>query len=251
MDEKYWDKIAENYELEIFDTLKNDLTDIIIDHINRFSSRRWVASDFGCGVGKYLPILGERFKTVYAIDLSNKCLELSRESCRRLDNIVYVKGDLADPKLKTVKTNFAISVNMLIMPSGRQRAAILKNISRKVVKGGYFLLIVPSLESALYTQFRLRERILNPKSRHKGRNYWKFSPVGLKDSPVGGLLNWAGVPTKHFLEEELISLLSKLNFKVLSVRKVEYSWNSIYDRFPKSMKQPYPWDWLVVSRKTW
>ena len=33
--------------------------------------------DLGCGTGRYLPTLAEKFKTIYAIDISAKCLSLN------------------------------------------------------------------------------------------------------------------------------------------------------------------------------
>jgi len=63
------------------------------------------------------------------------------------------------------------------------------------------------------------------------------------------VLNIEGVPTKHYLKEELTIYLSDFGLKVLSVDKVEYAWNTEFIEPPKWMNEPYPWDWLVICRK--
>jgi SAM-dependent methyltransferase len=155
MDEKYWDKVAVDYDGEIFDVLANDRDEIIVSYILKLGSEKKAACDFGCGVGKFLPVLAENFRHVYAIDISGSLLSQAKEACDGFDNISYFKKDISTDKLKHEQVDFALCVNVLIMPDSEIRAGIIKAISEHLRKGGYFLLVVPSLESALYTDFRL------------------------------------------------------------------------------------------------
>lgn len=250
MGEKYWDTVGDNYDRHIFDTLANDRTRVIVDHIDRCSSHNAVACDFGCGIGKYLTTLGERFKSVFAIDISSKLLEQAKESNSKVSNVVYHKGDLANPSVDIGKVNFALNVNVLIMASVERRRRILANIFRQIKKHGHLLLVVPSMESALFAHFRLVE--WNTKEGVKRANPTAHRLISSNSRMFSfrtGVLNLDGVPTKHYLKEELIVLLKAVGFEIKSVAKVEYPWTSEFVRPPRWMKEPYPWDWLVLCRK--
>ena len=246
MNERFWDKIAGNFDEEVFDTLKNDRNNIIVSYIDRFRSLEATACDLGCGTGRYLPTLAERFKTIYAIDISSKCLDVAQEICRPLNNVIYIKADLSVPRLQLRRFHFGISINMLTMPSFKTRGAILRNFCTFTKKHGYLLLVVPSLESALYSNNRLLD--WNAKSGSRRDDAFAIE-LNSSKSPVfasDGVLNFAGARTKHYLKEELIVLLEGVGFSVISVAKVEYPWTAMFGQRPPWMKGPYPWDWLVL-----
>lgn len=250
MDESFWDKIADSYDDEIFDALGNDKNGVILEQIEKYSSKGSIASDFGCGIGKYLPILGERFKTVYAVDISQKSLEIAQQIHESLDNIIYIKKDLASP-ISIPKASFAVCINVLTMTSLCKRMNALKNAYRNMAKGGHLLIVVPSLESTLYSNFRLLEWDLQTNSMHNGVSATSLKPVRAREFSVPeGIINWGGALTKHYLKEEITVLLKKVGFNVLSIDKVEYAWTIEFTRPPKWMKEPYPWDWILLCQKT-
>jgi 2-polyprenyl-3-methyl-5-hydroxy-6-metoxy-1,4-benzoquinol methylase len=249
MDENYWDNIAHDFDEEIFDTLRHDRHQVILSYIDRFRSLQSTACDIGCGTGKYLPTLAERFKTVRAIDISAKCLEVAQENCRHLDNVTYFKADLSAAPLRLRRYRFGISVNVLIMPSPETRMAIFRNLPAFIAQNGYLLLVVPSLESALHS----KERLLDWNAKSKARHDEAFSikPTGSKSRVAfasEGVVNLDGTLTKLYLKEELVTLLEQVGFKVSSVAKVEYPWASMFERPPRWMGEPYPWDWLVLCQ---
>ena len=251
MDEKYWDKAAADYDGEIFSVLANDRNGIIRSHIRRFGSAGSQACDFGCGVGKFLPVLAESFGHVYAVDLSEELLQQARQGCKSLHNVTYVKKDLSNARVKLAAVDFALSVNVAIMASARKRFGILGTIARHLRGSGHLLLVVPSLESALFADFRLIQ--WNIKS---GMGYGKAIAASLDAGQIGpagslrqGIVEIDGVPTKHYLREELLVLFGDRPFDVLSIEKVEYSWKTEFELPPRWMKGPYPWDWAVLLRK--
>jgi hypothetical protein len=67
---------------------------------------------------------------------------------------------------------------------------------------------------------------------------------------LGGLLAIDGVPTKHWLREELEVALRAAGFAVEAVDKVEYDWSTEFSDPPKWLKAPYPWDWAVAARRS-
>ncbi len=60
----------------------------------------------------------------------------------------------------------------------------------------------------------------------------------------------AGVPTKHYLCDEIAALLEARGLRPLEFEKIEYPWTSEFADPPRWMQAPYPWDWLCVARKT-
>jgi hypothetical protein len=57
------------------------------------------------------------------------------------------------------------------------------------------------------------------------------------------------VETKHFLKEELVVLLKNRGLETVEVGKIKYPWDTEYFSPPRWMKDPLPWDWLLVAKK--
>jgi len=250
MNERYWNAVAQDYDGEIFSALANDRSNIIASKISQFSSKTSIACDFGCGVGKFLPILAENFRYVYAIDISNVCLEQARDNCKELENIHYLKANLSRNTAKLKRVDFGLSVNVVIMPSETKRAAILETIAKHLYKGGHLVLVVPSLESALYADFRLIQWNLKV-GLTSAQAVSELGQAGEEANLAvrQGIVEIEGVPTKHYLEEELLAMFEGGPFEALSVEKVEYPWGTEFNQPPKWMKEPYPWDWMVTLKK--
>ena len=250
MDEKYWNEVAQDYDVEIFSALANDCDDAIASRVTQLGSKHLAACDFGCGVGKFLPMLAANFHHVSAVDISNVCLDQARDNCKDFENISYCKIDLSRNTAKLKKVHFGLSVNVAIMPSEKKRAAIFNTIAKHLYTGGHLLLVVPSLESALYADYRLVQWNLKAGlTAAKAASEVKGAGEEANSSVRQGIVEIDGVPTKHYLEEELSAMFKGGPFAVLLIEKVEYLWTTEFDRPPKWMREPYPWDWMLVLKK--
>jgi 2-polyprenyl-3-methyl-5-hydroxy-6-metoxy-1,4-benzoquinol methylase len=250
MSAQSWDTVATSFEDEIFNTLTGDRNNIIRGHIDRFGAPDSIVCDFGCGVGRYLPLLSQKFKAVCAVDISKKCLAVAQQKYASLDNVTFWRLDLSTNHSKLDKFDFAISINALLEPSLRKRRAALETIAQHLKPHGHLLIVVPSLESALYSTSRLfdwRLRTRNPRMNGFGIK------LGARDARsldvARGVLNLDGWLEKHYLKEELLVALKDVGFEVDHVEKVEYKWSVMFDNPPRWMKEPYPWDWLATCRK--
>ncbi len=250
MDRTYWDSKAENYGEEIFSSIAGDKNGLIKKHISKYASKKFRAADLGCGTGLYLPFLSKKLKSVYACDLSPELLKKAKKRCTACRNIVFETVDLAKNRIKLPGVKFAVSANVLIIPDLRTRRAIIKNFYRALPKGAVLMLVVPSLESVLYANARLLEWNLKD-----GMSVKKAMEAGLKSEhkktgSIGdGLINIDGVTHKHYLREELEVFLKNAGFKPECIEKVEYKWDTEFDKPPKWMKAPFPWDWMAVCKK--
>ena len=250
MSAQSWDTVASSFEDQIFNTLTGDRNNIIRGHIDRFSAADSTVCDFGCGVGRYLPLLSQKFKAVCAVDISKKCLAVAQRKYASLENVTFWRLDLSTNHSKLDKFDFAISINALLEPSLRKRRSALETIFQHLKPRGYLLVVVPSLESALFSTSRLfdwRARASNE------RNNGFAIKLGAKDARsldvARGVLNLDGWHEKHYLKEELLVALKDVGFEVDHFEKVEYTWSVMFDNPPRWMKDPYPWDWLASCRK--
>ena len=117
--------------------------------------------------------------------------------------------------------------------------------------GGRIALVVPSLESALLARHRLVEWNLR-----SGVTPSKALTDGFDDSDPdarsiarGGLMDAGGLPTKHYLREEIESTAARYGLAAASFEKIEYRWSTEFAKPPRWMRAPYPWDWLALLVK--
>jgi len=252
MKREYWNNLAASYEDEIFSVLANDRKKLILKLIKKYGSPVKKVNDFGCGIGHFLPILSANFSKVNAIDISYKFIAKAKNKYKRLSNIEYITADLAKDGLRLEKTHFALSINILIMPSLAIRLRILDVMAKHILKNGHLLLVVPSLESAMLTDFRLIQWNLRNGISPSSAARTSFGMPEKSDSQYlhQGIVPIDGVPTKHYLKEELTTILERRKLRITDICKIEYPWTSEFASPPRWMKEPYPWDWLVVAQKT-
>lgn len=246
MDRKYWEDIASNYNDEIFDVLRNDKSGVIVSAIEHLSARTKKVIDIGCAVGKWLPLLASNFRHVIATDISSKNLEIAKENCKDYDNITYMRMDMSAKKIKVEPCDAAVCINAILTSSEKKRDNFFRSLSSCLVKGGDLVLVVPSMESSMYTSIVRRRWKVDKEAR--GSDSPRTAIRKLKNLKQGNV-EIDGVPTKHYLESELLLLLRLEGFKVDSISKVEYGWKTEFLKPPKWLRDPYPWDWLCVAVK--
>lgn len=247
MDRNYWEKIAPDYNEEIFDVLKNDRKSLIRSAIRKVASPSKTVIDIGCAVGKWLPVLSPLFKQVLAVDISFKNLVIAQKSYPQFTNVEYLRSDMSAGKTRLPKSDVAICINAILTDSLKKRTIFFQNLSRCLKKSGHLVLVIPSLESWLLThiiqkRWKIDKSLFNDKiSGHAAQK--KYNNIQQGNADIDH------VPTKHYLKEELELLLSQEGFIVKDIKKIEYDWKTEFVKAPKWLKEPHPWDWLVVAKK--
>jgi SAM-dependent methyltransferase len=250
MNTAYWDRLSRTFEDDVFDVLGQDRKKVVHKYIDEFADENAVAADFGCGVGRHIPLLAQRFAFVYGVDISGKCVRVAQKQCANFDNASILKADLTSDKLNFEKARFGLAVNLLIMPSAINRSSIMANMAAHLYRGAHFLMVVPSLESVLYAESRLIQWNLKDGLTELAAAKESLDELSGDGTCLpAGILRLGGTPTKHYLEEELLLLCKEHGLKVLHIEKVTYPWSTEFSAPPKWMNEPYPWDWLVVARK--
>jgi SAM-dependent methyltransferase len=247
-EEAHWNTMAASYEDQIFDVFKSDKRKKLPVYFEKYADQAHHAIDFGCGIGKAFPYLSPLFGEILAIDISAKCLSLAKS--RAFSNIAFKRVDLTKPGLRLPKTDFAFCCNVVMLPEIEKNEAMLRNIYKSLKKGGHAVLVLPSLESILYSSWRLidwyrKEGVKPEKIPASEFNYFK----GSKRDLLQGIVEISGVPTKHFSEPEIRILIKSAGLSVVSIDHLEYDWDTEFSSPPKWMQEPYPYDWLVECKR--
>ena len=242
--------MGEEWDLEIHDSLSEDCGGVVQAAIAEFcpKSADAAAIDFGCGVGKYLPLLAQHTARVVGLDISRRLLAVARKSCDAEGCAERVRLQRADLGLDTQverlglpRVAFAICVNVLISPEPVTRDAILGNVAAALLPGAHLLLVVPAVRSALLSQ-RARRLWFSERRRRGVKARPAFDPCEATSAAdeAAGVYRREGVRTKHFRQAELRTLLRRAGFdEVVAVRRVEYGWHT---EFPDTL------DALEVSK---
>jgi SAM-dependent methyltransferase len=247
MKRHYWEKIAPSYNDEIFDVLHNDKKALIRSVIEKYASQQKTVIDIGCAIGKWLPVLSPAFKKVVAVDISAKNLAIARELYPQYKNVQYLRADMSGKNTKVPKCDFGICINAILTPDAKDRLLFFQSLSACVKKGGRIVITIPSLESYLLTsiiqqQYKI-DRSLFPATKNAKEALQKWNNIRQGNADIDD------VPHKHYLKEELQLLLQKEGFIAEEFQKIEYDWDTEFIKAPAWLKEPRPWDWMVVAKK--
>jgi 2-polyprenyl-3-methyl-5-hydroxy-6-metoxy-1,4-benzoquinol methylase len=247
MNRNYWEKIAHTYNDEIFDVLQNDMKGLIVSAIKKNASKNKTVIDIGCAVGKWLPVLSPAFKKVYAVDISAKNLEIAKQLYPQYKNVEYLRADMSGRNTKVPKCDFGICINAILTSSLKDRTIFFQSLSSCIKRGGRIIITIPSLESFMLAsiiqqQWKIdKQFFLATKNAKEAIRKWNNIRQGNADID--------DVPHKHYLKEELQLLLANEKFVAEDFQKIEYEWNTEFLKPPKWLKNPKPWDWMVVAKK--
>jgi SAM-dependent methyltransferase len=247
MDRNYWERIAPNYNEEIFDVLKNDTSGKIVGAIEEVASKEKTVTDIGCAIGKWIPLLATAFKYVVATDISAVNLDIAKEKCKDYANVEYQRMDMSAYTLTVTPCDVAVCINAILTDNLKKRINFFQSLNICLNQGGTLILVVPSLESKLYTNIIAHRWNVDDDNKERIESVEKA--YALAKNIKQGVTDIDNVPTKHYLKEELELLLKLDGFTVDRVEKINYTWQTEFNNPPKWLADPHPWDWMCVARK--
>ena len=249
VDEKaHWNRIAPNYNDEIFDVFQSDMKKKLPKYFKKHAGLNKTAIDFGCGNGKSFPYMASQFRHILALDISKGLLKQARQ--RGYPNVDLKQQDLTKKNLTLPPADFAFCCNVIMFSVIEKNVVMIKNIHRALKPGGTALIVLPSFDSALFSSWRLidlyrREGVKPEDIPAHEFHYFK----GSKRDILQGIVHIDGVPTKHYTEPEIQVIFKEAGFTVTKVDKLEYDWSTEFSSPPAWLQSPFPWDWLVECKK--
>jgi len=248
-DALHWNSIADNYDKEIFNVFKSDKKRKLKKYVMKYANKKNTAIDFGCGVGKALPLLSPLFKEIIGIDVSKKCIAIAKSSPYK--NVSFKEADLAAKKIDVPTVDFAFCCNVAMSDDINRNLRIVNNVLSALNKGGVAVFVLPSMESVTHSAMSLI-------------NWYQKEGIGMSEIPSEefnhfisrtpkqvheGIVNIDNVPTKHYLFTELYALFNTGNFSMQLLDRLEYGWDTEFESPPTWMQAPYPWDWVVEVKR--
>ncbi len=245
MSRDYWDTVAADYEGSVLSVFDHDDDGAIRARVDARADPRHRAADVGCGVGKFLPMLAGSFGGVEACDFSPRCLDRARARCAALGNVRFHQIDLVSEPAPFEPVDFALCINVLLMPSLDDRMRAWRFVTNQVERGGHLLLVVPAHESLLFQNYMAVSEALDAGMACDDA---VASTVAAHDSGCArqmqlGVHPLQGKPTKHYLGDELRALMREHFFDVVELARLPYQWDDDDGARRRS------WDWLVVARR--
>jgi len=243
MDLAYWNRISENYQLEVLSVFDNDIHGLVEEKIAEagIAYPNGSAADIGCGVGLFLPLLADTFASVHACDLSSVGIRKAKRRASERDNIRFHEVDLSTDSLPFHPVDFVLCVNVLIMPALAQRWRAWETVLNQVSEGGAILLVAPSAASIQMEYLQSVEAELIRGSNCQEAIRGCISEKASTNDLRLGVHQLDGVRTKHYLMEELLQLLCARRFQIQEARKLHYR--------PQGPGLPESWDWLIVAQR--
>jgi SAM-dependent methyltransferase len=248
-DKAQWNKVAVEYDEKVFNVFKNDKKNKLKRYIRKYANKNNAAIDFGCGVGKALPLLAPFFKEIIGLDVSKNCIAVAKNSPYK--NVRFKEVDLAAKEIKVTAVDFAFCCNVAMSDDNQRNLNIIHNVLNSLNKNGVALFVLPSMESASLAAWRLV-------------SWYDKEGVDLNDIPKKDLSHMSishqkqinegivmidGVPTKHYLIQELYSIFNSGDFALQKLDQLEYGWDTEFEAPPKWMQAPYPFDWIVEVKR--
>ncbi|MFZ9982276.1 MAG: class I SAM-dependent methyltransferase [Cyclobacteriaceae bacterium] len=247
-EQQHWNKIASSYNDEIFDVFASDRKKLLPAYLKKHRKKDGRALDFGCGNGKAFRLLSPLFHHVTGSDISENLL--IDASDRKFKNVTLLHRDLSDPEIDLPKSDFIFSCNVIMLPEAEANNRMLLNIFKALKKGGSCLLVVPSVESMMFSSWTLMNLYLKEGTMPQDINpeefdYFNGTPQEISD----GVFYIDGVPTRHYTAPQIEVMTREAGLKLTALERLEYNWESEIADPPKDLKDPYPWDWLVECKK--
>lgn len=250
MKASFWDEMHADFDESVFDPVGSDVNGAFWRAVDRYGRGARLAADYGCGTGRQLPGLAARFDRVVGLDFAPRLVAAAQAVGNDLDGVEVRCADLRDPIRRLRGVELGVCVNAWILPSHDESVRFLRHVRRSLAPGAPLVLVVPSLEAALFVNERLVA--WNRRSGLRGRALLRDgiapSDTAMRDL-LHGVIDLDGSRTKHFLREEALVRLREARFEVVHEDRVEYPWSAYLEAPPRWLREPLPWDWLFVARR--
>lgn len=136
--DKFWDKLARGYDNQVKKRYEKTYHDTI-EMSRKYLDPNYIVLDFACGTGITTIELSENVKKIYAIDISEKMIEVAKQKAisKNITNVEFMITDLFDPHLNDTKYNVVLAFNILYFVDDIDK--VLIRIKELLLPSGLFI----------------------------------------------------------------------------------------------------------------
>ncbi|MFZ3060387.1 MAG: class I SAM-dependent methyltransferase [Candidatus Methanoperedens sp.] len=141
--EKFWDKMANNYDRE---EKKDEQTYIkIIEQTKKHIKISDIVLDYGCGTGLISNEIADNVKVIHAIDTSSKMIEIAKRKAdwRKIENIDYEHSTIFDERYK--RGSFDVILGFYILHLLEDTPEVMKRMNELLKPGGLIISATPCM----------------------------------------------------------------------------------------------------------
>ena len=251
---KWWDSIASEYESKQLSPLDKRVKNPIFKFVEGLNPKDYErVVDLGCGRGKFLGFLSQRFKEVLGFDWSKDMLRIAEETYKRNKNIHLKRLDIRNLKPFYGYFDAAFLINTLTTYDVSVAEDIIKETFRILRAGGLFVAIFPSFDTVLYQReltyaSYIEQGLTCEEAKEKTDDFFvRRNKLNLEK---GTYADDRIHDQKFFTEDEIHALLQVIGFIDIATEKVLYPWDLSkkygYGYFPG---KPEIWDWFCHAHK--
>jgi SAM-dependent methyltransferase len=217
MNRKEWNKHAHTFEKNVCDITREETDNQLHGLVSRVRlPKDATLVDLGCGIGTFILRYGEKFERIEGVEYASRTIARAKKRCAEVRGVTW----------RTMGIERASRV------IGR-RAAQWRSIAGVTKRGGFALIVVPSLESEEMVE-------LEYQSRKKNK-----TPLEHDD----GVVERDGAYQKHFARDELKRLMSDEGFTVKRIAEIYYPWAKEGMRETTARAKNRPWDWACLAQR--
>lgn len=240
---EFWNNVKD-YNKEIVSVFVEEKNNKLIEMLNEIKDKdKKIIADFGCGIGNSFKYIN-KFKKIYAIDFSKNMLEFASNNKYKKENFNLIHSEISNIELDE-KVDVSLSIMSLFPNNFQEFEKTIINFKKNTKKGGEIILVISSLESRLFS-FQIKSDYLF----NQGVNFREIQTDVLNEfkesnfTPFGYLKTNSNNIQKHWLKEEIIFNLNKLNLNEVEVTKLELDWKTQI-KFKELKNYPKLWYWIV------
>ncbi len=141
--EKFWDKMANNYDYE--EKKDEQIYLKIIDKTKKYLKTSDIVLDYGCGTGLISNEIADNVKVIHAIDISSKMIENAKGKAdgRKIENIYFAHTTIFDERYK--RGSFDVILVFYILHLLEDTPKVMQRINELLRPGGLIISTTPCM----------------------------------------------------------------------------------------------------------
>jgi 2-polyprenyl-3-methyl-5-hydroxy-6-metoxy-1,4-benzoquinol methylase len=230
MTQQLWNGLAKSFETAVCDVTASSGAQLAELVRRTGPNRGQTLVDAGCGIGSFLKRFGGRYGNVIAFDFARRMVTRAKKRCPALRDVTWKTLGLEDAAAAIGPVgDLTVCLNVITSTDAKLRRRQWASLAGLARSGGYVLVVVPALESALHVQ-----RFAEDDNKIHGSDFKR------------GMVFRGDDRQKHYTRDELRKIVAREGLRVVALKRIHYAWadDGVHD--PGRRR---PWSWACLARR--